>query len=160
MNNEMMFFVRYYIETRDDGAITAGFSDFAEPHRDTSNAILLTDRGEGTQFRLEPGGEENPWPLMFDAETGIPLLKWNGKKIVPRTKAEIQAERDTIVNQPQLPTMEERVSTIESVLIDVVIESNMNTKNVARLFGHQVAFGKIDIQDIPIAGIQESIRGL
>ena len=101
MNDEMMFFARYYIETREDGAIIAGFSSVAEPNRDTSNAILINDRGEGTQFRLEPGGEENPWQSMWD-ENGIPLLKWNGKKIVQRTKAEIQADRDAIPQPSRL----------------------------------------------------------
>ena len=115
MNDEMMFFARYYIVTRDDGAIISGFSDFAEPHRDTSKAVLLTDRGEGTQFRLEPGGEENPWHLMFD-ENNIPLLKWNGKKVVPRTQEEIQADRNAVQESEPVKPLEERVEVLEKFM--------------------------------------------
>ena len=106
MNDEMMLFQRYYIRIRGDGAIPLmqAWSDAFDPPprlEGLSDDILINDRGEGTQFRLEPGGEENPWQSMWD-ENGIPLLKWDGKKIVQRTETEIQADRDAM--KPPLET--------------------------------------------------------
>ena len=127
MNDEMMFFQRYYIRIREDGAIPlmqAWSSAFDPPPRleGLSDDILINDRGEGTQFRLEPGGEENPWQSMWD-ENGIPLFKWNGKKIIQRTKAEIQADRDAIPQpepvipiEKQLEEVKERMDIIEGAL--------------------------------------------
>lgn len=50
---------KHYIQVDEAGRIIAGWSNGSFPDRDTAGAILLTDQG-GYQFRLEPGGEENP----------------------------------------------------------------------------------------------------
>jgi len=80
---------RHYIITDAQGRITEGWSDGPHPGRDTSGAICIDGEG-GYQFRLLPGGEENP-PLS--AKDGVPLYRWDGEKAVPRTREEIEADR-------------------------------------------------------------------
>jgi len=80
---------RHYITIDSQGRITNGWSDGPNPGRDTADAICLNAQG-GYQFRLFPGGEENP-PL-FDAD-GIPLYRWDGEQVIARTAAEIAADR-------------------------------------------------------------------
>ena len=80
---------RHYIAVDERGRITEGWSDGPHPGRDTSGAICIDGEG-GYQFRLLPGGEENP-PLS--AKDGVPLYRWDGEKAVPRTREEIEADR-------------------------------------------------------------------
>ena len=80
---------RHYIAVDEQGRIVDGWSDGPHPGRDTSGAICIDGEG-GYQFRLLPGGEENP-PLS--AEDGVPLYRWDGEKAVPRTREEIEADR-------------------------------------------------------------------
>lgn len=80
---------RHYIAVDERGRITEGWSDGPHPGRDTSGAICIDGEG-GYQFRLLPGGEENP-PLS--AEDGVPLYRWDGETAVPRTREEIEADR-------------------------------------------------------------------
>ena len=68
------YYNNHYITTDPEGRITYGWSTGPLPGRDTSGAVLLTDQG-GYQFRLTPGGEENP-PLY--TEDGIPLYRCDG----------------------------------------------------------------------------------
>lgn len=85
------YFNNHYIRTDASGSIIEGWSD--GPHnqrKPTEDDILLTDQG-GYQFRLFPGGEENPTLYTFDF---IPLYKWDGEKVISRTEEEIKAERD------------------------------------------------------------------
>ncbi len=79
------YYNNHYITTDPEGRITSGWSDGPLPGRDTSNA----DQG-GYQFRLHPGGEENP-PLY--TQDGIPLYRWEGEQIVRRSEEEVQADR-------------------------------------------------------------------
>ena len=88
MNEDMMFFQKYYIRTRDDSSIIYSFSNaFEQPQY---GDILINDRGEGTQFRLFPGGEENP--LLFHDQHMIPLYKWDGSQVLKRSEADINAD--------------------------------------------------------------------
>ena len=80
---------RHYIAVDEQGRIVDGWSDGPHPGRDTSGAICTNGEG-GYQFRLFPGGEENP-PLS--AEDGVPLYRWDGGKAVFRTQAELEADR-------------------------------------------------------------------
>ena len=80
---------RHYIAVDEQGRIVDGWSDGPHPGRDTSGAICIDGEG-GYQFRLLPGGEENP-PLS--AEDGVPLYRWDGETAVPRTMEEIEADR-------------------------------------------------------------------
>ena len=90
------FYNKHYIKTRDDGAIINYWSDGPHPDRDTTNAICISDKG-GYQFRFTPDGEENP--PIYDAD-GIPLYKWNGQAVKPRTEEEIAADRAAIPAPP------------------------------------------------------------
>ena len=92
------FYNKHYIATDAQGRITSGWSDGPHPDRDAINAICINEQG-GYQFRLFPGGEENPPLCTVD---GIPLYKWDGTAVilrtdgesaVPRTAEEIEAER-------------------------------------------------------------------
>lgn len=93
------FYNHHYIETDSQGRITSGWSDGPHPERDTANAICINERG-GYQFRLRPGGEENPALCTMD---GIPLYHWDGEQAVPRTEAEINADREAIPAPPPSP---------------------------------------------------------
>lgn len=86
MNEE--FFNRHYIIIRSDGAITDAWSDGPHPEKNITNAICINERG-GYQFRLHPGGEENP--PIYDKDD-IPLYKWDGSQVIQRTEEEIKME--------------------------------------------------------------------
>ena len=83
------FYNCHYIITDAQGRITDGWSDGPHPERETTDAIRISDTG-GYQFRLTPGGEENP-PLY--TEDGIPLYRWDGAQVVRRSEEEVQADR-------------------------------------------------------------------
>ena len=77
----------HYIKTDETGRIIDGWSNGPCPDKETSGAICINEQG-GYQFRLLPGGEENP-PLRDDR--GIPLYKWDGA-VLRRTQEEIDAD--------------------------------------------------------------------
>ena len=77
----------HYIKTDETGRIIDGWSNGPCPDKDTTEAICINEQG-GYQFRLLPGGEENP-PLRDDR--GIPLYKWDGA-VLRRTQEEIDAD--------------------------------------------------------------------
>ena len=78
--NIEMFYYKHYIRIDEDNNIIKGFSDaFEQPQADD---ICINEQG-GYQFRLEPGGEENPLLYTMD---GIPLYRWDGT-VVKRTEA-------------------------------------------------------------------------
>ncbi len=81
--------IRHYIAIDAQGRITSGWSDGPQRDRDTTGAVCINEAG-GYQFRLHPGGEENP-PLY--TEDGIPLYRWEGEQIVRRSEEEVQADR-------------------------------------------------------------------
>jgi len=93
------FYNKHYIITDTESRITSGWSDGPNRDRDTSGAICINEEG-GYQFRLFPGGEENPPLYTMD---GIPLYKWDGQAVKPRTAEEIAADRAAI---PALPPSE------------------------------------------------------
>lgn len=81
--------IRHYIAIDAQGRITSGWSDGPQRDRDTTGAVCINEAG-GYQFRLHPGGEENP-PLY--TEDGIPLYRWDGERVVRRSEEEIEADR-------------------------------------------------------------------
>ena len=141
MNEDMMFFNKYYIRTREDGAIIRLFSDAFEPPQ--TNDILINDRGEGVQPRLVLGGRENPQDELWshDILNPIPLLKWDGKKIIPRPQAEIQAERDAIPIPKPIASYEERLKALEDAM-EVVIEALPDTAKEILLSMEPIGFMK------------------
>ena len=95
------YYNKHYITVDDQNRILCGWSDGPHPDRDTTGAVLLTDKG-GYQFRLAPGGEENP--ALWDMD-GIPRYKWDGSAAVLRTEEELDADRAARPAPP--PTTEE-----------------------------------------------------
>ena len=93
----------HYITTRPDDAITDAWSDGPHPEKSIADAICINKKG-GYQFRMHPGGEENPPIRTMD---GIPLYKWDGSQIIPRTKEEIEADRAAIPAPP--PSTQEQL---------------------------------------------------
>ena len=81
--------IRHYIAIDAQGRITSGWSDGPQRDRDTTGAVCINEAG-GYQFRLHPGGEENP-PLY--TEDGIPLYRWDGERVGRRSEEEVQADR-------------------------------------------------------------------
>lgn len=90
---------RHYITTDAQGRITSGWSDGPHPDRGTTDAICVNDQG-GYQFRLTPGGEENPSLYTMD---GIPLYRWDGAQAIARTEEEIENDRAAIPEPPPSP---------------------------------------------------------
>lgn len=86
------FYNKHYITTDNQSRITDGWSDGPHPDRDTAEATCINEQG-GYQFRLFPGGEENP-PLY--TKDGIPLYRWDGVQVLPRTEEEINTDRANI----------------------------------------------------------------
>ena len=97
------FYNKHYITTDTKGRITSGWSDGPQRDRDTTGAVCINEAG-GYQFRLHPGGEENP-PLY--TEDGIPLYRWEGERVVRRSEEEVQADRAAIPPPP--PSEQERL---------------------------------------------------
>ena len=83
------FYNKHYIRTRVDGAVIDCWSDGPNPDRDIADAICINEEG-GYQFRLFPGGEENPALYTMD---GVPLYHWDGQAVQRRTDEEIGADR-------------------------------------------------------------------
>ena len=105
------FYNRHYITIDDHGKIVDGFSDtFRQP---TDDDICINEQG-GYQFRLYPGGEENP-PL-FDGMSMIPLYKWDGEKVVPRTEKELSTDRETARLAAEAAEAERRANSPEARL--------------------------------------------
>lgn len=95
--------VKHYITIDAQRRITSGWSDGPQRDRDTTGAVCINEAG-GYQFRLHPGGEENP-PLY--TEDGIPLYRWEGERVVRRSEEEVQADRAAIPPPP--PSEQERL---------------------------------------------------
>lgn len=104
------FYNHHYITIRYDSAITAAWSDGPHPEKDITNAICINEQG-GYQFRLYPGGEENP--NLYDMD-GIPLYKWDGENVIRRTEEEIEEERLSILNSSSV-----KIAEIKQQLINL-----------------------------------------
>ena len=112
------FYNRHYITTRQDGAIIDGWSDGPHPGKDTANAICINEKG-GYQFRMGVaiafGDSDMEFPVLQETEEnppiytmdGIPLYRWNGLHVIPRTEEEIEADRAAI--PAPLPTAQEQL---------------------------------------------------
>lgn len=90
---------KHYILLDSSGNITDTWSDGPHPEKDISGTVCINDRG-GYQFRLYPGGEENP--LIRDMD-GIPLYKYVNGEVVARTEDEIEYDRSAIPPAPPSP---------------------------------------------------------
>lgn len=93
------FYNHHYITTDTQGRIILGWSNGPHSDRETADAICINEHG-GYQFRLVPGGEENPPLYTMD---GIPLYRWDGEQVIARTEEEIAADRAAIPAPPPSP---------------------------------------------------------
>ena len=80
------FYNKHYITVDERSRIVYGFSDAFRQPSDTD--ICINEQG-GYQFRVFPGGEENP-ALLADPYM-IPMYKWDGE-VIKRTAEEIEAD--------------------------------------------------------------------
>lgn len=103
-------FNHHYIVNDDRGRIVDGWSDGPNPERDTINAACINDQGS-YQFRLFPGGEENP---NLYTDDGIPLYRWDGAQVLPRTAEEIEADRALLPTPEPAPSLKSRVDALET----------------------------------------------
>lgn len=103
---------KHYIDVDDRGRIVDGWSNGPHPRKDTAGAICINEQG-GYQFRLFPGSEENP--SLWDMD-GIPLYKYEGGEVVPRTEEELAADRGAIPKPEDKPSPEERIAELEAAL--------------------------------------------
>lgn len=101
-----MFYNKHYITIDERTRIVNGFSDAFRKPSDTD--ICINEQG-GYQFRLFPGGEENP--ALFDRDGTTPLYKWENGEVVKRTAQEIEADR---VETEPTKTTEQRLSELET----------------------------------------------
>lgn len=118
------FYNKHYIAVRSDGAITDAWSDGPHPKKDTTNAICINEQG-GYQFRLILDSnltEENP--PIYDMD-GIPIYKWDGSQVVPRTQEEIESDRAAIPAPP--PTEQERLRAD----VDKLAAAQADTANIS-----------------------------
>lgn len=103
---------RHCIITDAQGCVMDGWSDGPHPERDTADAICINQQG-GYQFRLFPGGEENPQLYTMD---GIPLYRWDGAQVLPRTQEEIEADRVPPLESVQAVKLAELSATCNAAI--------------------------------------------
>lgn len=112
-------FNKHYIKTDDQGRVVDAWSDGPCPDKDTDGAVRVNEEG-GYQFRLTPGGAENP--VLFDRR-GVALYKYEGSQIVARTQAEIDADVAAIpVPGPSAAQRLEAQVTYTAMMTDTLIE--------------------------------------
>lgn len=102
----------HYITTDDQNRVVDGWSDGPHPERDPAGAVCINDQG-GYQFRLFPGGEENP---VLYTEDSIPLYRWDGDRVQRRTEEEIAADRALLPIPKPVKRPEERLDALEAAI--------------------------------------------
>ena len=131
--HDLNFYNKHYIRIREDGCIVDGFSDAFRQPSDTD--ICINEQG-GYQFRLFPGGEENP--NLYEWGHRIPLYKYENGQVVKRTEEEIEADIAAIPAPVAPPTTEERLTAIEDALCE------MDAANAASIAALEDALCEID----------------
>lgn len=87
----------HYIVVDESNKILSGWSDGMFPDRDTSGAVLLREDGS-YQFRLFPGGEENP---LLTNEYGVCLYTYADGKVIPVSDEEVERQTQEIIKNQQ-----------------------------------------------------------
>ena len=115
-------FSRHYIEVDGSGRILSGWSDGPCPGKDISGAVLLREDG-GYQFRLFPGGEENP--VLLD-EYGASLYRYENGKVRFSSAEEIAAQREEILaSLTPVPPSPEEVNAMAIAELSVIVSGLM-----------------------------------
>lgn len=133
------FYNKHYISVDEHGRIVEGFSDAF--HQPSDNDICINEQGS-YQFRLFPGGEENPF--LFE-EHGIPLYKYDGS-VADRSAEEIAADIAALPEPEVTPSTEDRVTELEnttSALEDAICE--MDAANDVRMAAIEDALCEMDM---------------
>ena len=115
----MNLYNKHYITVDEQGRITDGFSDAFRSPAETD--ICINERG-GYQFRLFPGGEENP---VLSEEHGIPLYQYDGGQVVRRTQDEIAADLAELSVKNENPSYPERLEAqimYTAMMTDTLLE--------------------------------------
>lgn len=125
------YYNKHYIKTRADSAIIDYWSDGPHPNRDTADAICINEQGSYQAYLTIDGvrTEENPNWLTQD---GIPLYKWDGQAVQPRTAEEIAADKAAIPPAPpsadelrdaKLDSHEEQITVLQMAVCDMYEEN-------------------------------------
>ena len=120
------FYNKHYITTDAQGRITDGWSDGPHPDRDTADAICINEQG-GYQFRLYPGGEENP--RLF-ADDGVPLYKWDGERVLLRAVEELITDRLPSLREAKLSELSASCNAAITAGCDIIL-SNGSTGHIS-----------------------------
>lgn len=116
----MDFYNKHYITVDERSRIVNGFSDAFHSPCDTD--ICINEWG-GYQFRLFPGGEENP--RLHERKHMIPLYKYENGKVVKRTEEEIEADIAALPRPEEVPTqldMVEAQALYTAMMTDTLLE--------------------------------------
>ena len=118
--DEMNFYNKHYITVDERSRIVNGFSDAFRQPSDTD--ICINEEG-GYQFRLFPGGEENPslyeWPHM------IPFYKYENGEVAARTGEEIEADIAALPQPEEVPSQLDQIEaqvTYTAMMTDTLLE--------------------------------------
>lgn len=98
------FYNKHYITTDAHSILISGWSDGPNPGKDTTGAICINSEA-GYQFRLFPGGEENPPLYTMD---GIPLYKYVDGEVIARTDGEISLDRESLRTEHEIIEQERK----------------------------------------------------
>lgn len=118
---EEMTYNKHYITVDERGRIVDGWSDGPHPERGPSGAVCINKQG-GYQFRLAPAGEENP---VLHSEDMVPLYKYKGGQIIPRTAEEIEADRAVLPVPEEAPSQLDLIEaqvTYTAMMTDTLLE--------------------------------------
>ena len=135
------FFNKHYIGIDSQKNIIAGFSDAFQQPEPTD--ILISAEG-GHQFRLFPGGVENP--ILFH-DMGIPIYKWNGTQAIERTPEDIKA--DMPPPAPIMPTDSDRIDALEAVMTGIISGDAPGEVEVIGFLATQFKLGRVSLDDVP-----------
>lgn len=108
-------YTRHYITVDEKGRIVDGFSEAFRTPADTD--ICINERG-GYQFRLFPGGEENP---RLHEEHGIPLYRYEDA-VAERSGEEIAADIAAMPQEPSFNDWAEAQLTYTAMMTDTLLE--------------------------------------
>ena len=108
---------KHYITVDEQGRILDGFSDaFHEP---SEGNICINERG-GYQFRLFPGGEENP---NLRETHSVPLYRYDDGAVLRRSAREIEVDIAALPEmEPSRNDWMEAQVTYTAMMTDTLLE--------------------------------------
>ena len=110
---------KHYITVDERGRIVGGFS---EAFREAGETDICINEQGGRQFRLFPGGEENP---VLRNASGIPLYKYDGGAVKRRRPAEIEQDAAALPAPEEAPSkldMIEAQAAYTAMMTDTLLE--------------------------------------